>query len=76
MGTELGKEEGFAEKTRIEPDLIPLEKRVAGFAEVKHALTAENACKEAGRCFRCDLRLSITTPMQPPVKKKETILVE
>ncbi len=76
MGVELGKEEGFADKTREEPDLIALEKRLAGFAEVKHALTPETACKEAGRCLRCDLRLTITPPMQPPVRKKDAILVE
>ncbi len=76
MGKELGKDEGFADKTRIEPELIPVEKRLAGYAEVKNALSKDNACKEAGRCFRCDLRLTITTPLQPPVRKKETVAVE
>ncbi|HEY93863.1 MAG TPA: FAD-dependent oxidoreductase [Dehalococcoidia bacterium] len=75
MGKQLGKDEGFVDKTRIEPELITLEKRLAGFAEVKNALSKENACKEAGRCFRCDLRLTITPPMQPPVRKKASILM-
>jgi len=73
---ELGKDEGFADKTREEPELISLEKRLAGFVEVKHALTPEAALKEAGRCLRCDLRLTITPPMQPPAGKKAPILVE
>jgi hypothetical protein len=76
MGSELGKDEDFADKTRIEPDLISIEKRLAGYAEVKNALSKENACKEAGRCFRCDLRLAITPPMQPPVRKKESVTAD
>ncbi len=76
MGKELGKDEGFADKTRLEPDLIPVEKRLAGYAEVKNALGKDVACKEAGRCFRCDLRLTITPAMQPPVRKKESVAVE
>ena len=40
---------------RAEPALEPADERVTSFAEVVHALTAEQARCEAGRCLRCDL---------------------
>jgi NADH-quinone oxidoreductase subunit F len=40
---------------RAEPVMEPAEERVGGFAEVVHALSAEQARCEAGRCLRCDL---------------------
>ncbi len=40
---------------RAEPVLEPADERVTNFAEVVHALTAEQARCEAGRCLRCDL---------------------
>jgi NADPH-dependent glutamate synthase beta subunit-like oxidoreductase len=40
---------------RAEPELEPADERVTSFAEVVHALTADQARCEAGRCLRCDL---------------------
>jgi NADH-quinone oxidoreductase subunit F len=40
---------------RAEATLEPADERVGNFAEVVHALTAEQARCEAGRCLRCDL---------------------
>lgn len=40
---------------RVEPGLEPADERVKSFAEVVHALSAEQARCEAGRCLRCDL---------------------
>lgn len=73
----LGKDEEFADRRRQEPTLIPVVKRIDNFAEVKPALTPPEAKQEAGRCFRCDLRLKLTSVMQPPVReKKEPVLSE
>jgi NADH-quinone oxidoreductase subunit F len=40
---------------RAEPALEPADERVTTFAEVVHALTADQARCEAARCLRCDL---------------------
>jgi NADPH-dependent glutamate synthase beta subunit-like oxidoreductase len=40
---------------RAEATLEPADERVGTFAEVVHALTADQAVCEAGRCLRCDL---------------------
>ncbi len=34
---------------------VPADERVRSFVEVVQTLTAEQACREAGRCLRCDL---------------------
>ncbi len=34
---------------------VSADSRVQGFVEVVQTLTAEQACREAGRCLRCDL---------------------
>jgi NADPH-dependent glutamate synthase beta subunit-like oxidoreductase/ferredoxin len=73
----LGKDEEFADRRREEPELMPVDKRVANFAEVKPVLSPPESKREADRCFRCDLRLKLTPVMQPPVrKKKEPVPVE
>ena len=40
---------------RAEATLEPADERVGSFVEVMHALSAEQARCEAGRCLRCDL---------------------
>jgi formate dehydrogenase beta subunit len=73
----LGKDEEFAGRHREEPASVSVEKRIANFDEVKSALASPDAKREAGRCFRCDLRLKLTPVMQPPVRsKKEPVLAE
>jgi hypothetical protein len=64
----LGKEEGFAYKPRVEIPRLPLEKRKGNFAEVELGFDEKMALEEADRCLRCDLRLLISQPPQPPEK--------
>jgi len=40
---------------RAKEPVLPVDERLAGFAEVVGGLKAEAACAEAGRCLRCDL---------------------
>jgi len=40
---------------RVAAELVPADARVRSFAEVVQTITAEQACREAGRCLRCDL---------------------
>jgi NADH-quinone oxidoreductase subunit F len=40
---------------RVREEMIPLNKRTRGFAEVVLGLDREQAVSEAGRCLRCDL---------------------
>ncbi len=37
---------------------LPIEKRNKSFAEVEGAIAEDDACREAGRCLRCDLEFS------------------
>lgn len=64
----LGREEGFAYNRRVKMPSLPVEKRVGNFAEVELGLSEMAAIKEAERCLRCDLRLTIKQPMFPPEK--------
>lgn len=58
----IGKEPGFADRKREEPDVDPAEKRQDNFNLFDHGLCDEAACREAGRCLQCDLRLGISKP--------------
>lgn len=44
------------ERNRVEPELLPPEKRRFNFHEVERAYKAEDAYKEACRCLRCDVK--------------------
>ena len=64
----LGRDEGFAARTREEvPELEP-EARRQGFQEVVLGYGAEQAQREAGRCLQCDLRLYMGGNRTPPEK--------
>lgn len=67
----LGNTEGFATTAREEATLLPVEKRLGSFVEVKPVLTCEAAEREGSRCLRCDLRLCLTQPPLAPIRKKE-----
>lgn len=56
----IGQVEGFADLARVNPDMISLEERCAGFTPVEKPLTCDQAKCEAGRCLQCDLRLNIS----------------
>ncbi len=64
----LGRENGFADRTRPAMPTLPVEERLGGFEEIELGFDEETARKEAGRCLRCDLRLSISPVVLPPEK--------
>jgi len=47
---------------------LPVEKRRGNFFEVELGYDKKMAQEEAGRCLRCDLRLSIQQAPEPPEK--------
>ncbi len=49
------EEEAMASTERPREPMLAVAKRRTGFDEVVRGLTPTNACKEAGRCLRCDL---------------------
>lgn len=61
-----GREEGFADKSRVQEPHLPVEQRINNFSEVALGFARQRACEEAGRCLRCDLRLQISPVMLPP----------
>ncbi len=69
----LGREEGFADRRRVEMPQLPLDRRLQDFASVERGLNEEEAIKEANRCLRCDLRLTISSARLPPEKWLELV---
>jgi hypothetical protein len=69
----LGREEGFADKERATVPCIAVKKRLESFDTVELGLGKEEATDEAGRCLRCDLRLTLNKPTLAP---KEELWVE
>ncbi|MFC2020685.1 FAD-dependent oxidoreductase [Chloroflexota bacterium] len=65
----MGREEGFINKARLEPGLLPAEERVLTFDGVELALSSEQAVAEGCRCLKCDLRFNISEPILPPRQK-------
>lgn len=64
----LGREEGYAERNRQPMPCLAVPERLRGFAEVELGLEPPQALKEAQRCLRCDLRLTISAVRLPPEK--------
>ena len=62
----LGREEGFADRYRVQMPRLPLERRVKGFEEIELGFDEAQAMEEASRCLRCDLRLEISPVTLPP----------
>ncbi|MFQ6001336.1 MAG: FAD-dependent oxidoreductase [Anaerolineae bacterium] len=62
----LGREEGFADRHRVQMPRLPLERRVKGFEEIELGFDEAQAIEEASRCLRCDLRLEISPVVFPP----------
>ncbi|MEM4699610.1 MAG: FAD-dependent oxidoreductase [Candidatus Nezhaarchaeales archaeon] len=62
----LGRDEGFAYWQRARVPSAPPAERRASFALVEGSLSREAAVREASRCLRCDLRLTISPPVLPP----------
>lgn len=56
----MGREEGFCYAMRQSMPMIDFNKRLSGFDLVELGFDEDRAIKEAKRCLRCQLRLSIT----------------
>jgi thioredoxin reductase len=67
----LGREEGFAERSRIQMPCLPPEQRLRSFSVVELGFDRESAITEAKRCLKCDLRLEISPVVSPPEKWSE-----
>ena len=55
----IGREDGFAGKSRCSGRHLPVKDRADGFALVQLGFDGERARKESERCLQCDLRLSL-----------------
>jgi NADPH-dependent glutamate synthase beta subunit-like oxidoreductase len=64
----IGRDERFADRSRVEMPCLTIEERVKSFDEVELGLDSAKAVQEAKRCLRCDLRLLIAPPPLPPKK--------
>ena len=62
----IGREEGFAPRSRVSVPCAGPEERRTDFRRIEGTYSAEEAIAEAGRCLQCDLRLMITEPGLPP----------
>ena len=62
----LGREEGFADRHRVQMPRLALERRVTSFEEIELGFDETQAREEASRCLRCDLRLEISPVLFPP----------
>lgn len=58
----IGMVENFAHFHRYENQIDPAASRQDNFNLYDHGLCDGDACKEAGRCLQCDLRLQISKP--------------
>jgi NADPH-dependent glutamate synthase beta subunit-like oxidoreductase len=63
----LGVVKDFGNLKRAKATEIPVNDRMKpGFPEIERTFDEETALKEASRCLRCRLRLTITAPPLPP----------
>jgi formate dehydrogenase beta subunit len=69
----LGREEGFADKPRVAVPCMAAPERLGSFDTVELGFDKQMATDEAGRCLRCDLRLTFTRPVLAP---KEELWVD
>lgn len=68
-----GEEAGFSEKRQPKMPELDLAGRTGNFKEVEFGYSQTAAVEEARRCYKCDYRLRLSHPMQPPVRIKEAI---
>ncbi|MGA9349717.1 MAG: FAD-dependent oxidoreductase [Anaerolineae bacterium] len=64
----LGREEGFAERSRLAESYWPAPPQLAGQPWNEPALDEAEAVAEARRCLRCNLRLELSSVILPPEK--------
>jgi formate dehydrogenase beta subunit len=65
-----GQDLSFTDKHQPVMPGIDVKERMKGFVEVELGYNETVAIEEAKRCFRCDMRLRLSSPMLPPAKVK------
>jgi NADPH-dependent glutamate synthase beta subunit-like oxidoreductase len=58
------REPGFAELKRLDPPVLPVSERHAGFPEVDLCFSDEDIIKETHRCLQCDLEICLAKKKQ------------
>jgi hypothetical protein len=53
------RQTGFAELKRVDPPILPVTERHAGFSEVDLCYPDEAVLKETHRCLQCDLEICL-----------------
>jgi len=64
----LGRDEAFYDKQRVQMPLLSSEERQNSFSEIELGFDELLALEEANRCLRCDLRFEISPVTLPPQK--------
>ena len=64
----LGRDESFYDKPRVQMPLLSLEQRKSSFNEIELGFNDSLALEEANRCLQCDLRFEISPIILPPQK--------
>ncbi|MHA2367129.1 MAG: FAD-dependent oxidoreductase, partial [Candidatus Hodarchaeales archaeon] len=64
----LGRDESFFDKPRVQMPLLSLKERQSSFSEIELGFDEHLAIEEANRCLRCDLRFEISPVVLPPQK--------
>jgi formate dehydrogenase beta subunit len=64
----IGREGGFAARSREEVSNLSAEERVRDFEVIERSLSEPALLSEASRCLRCVLRLDLAKPYIPPEK--------
>ncbi len=62
----LGRDDKFYDKARVQMPLLSLNERQNSFNEIELGFNEELAIEEANRCLRCDLRFKISPVLFPP----------
>jgi len=65
-----GEDPAFSDKKQPVMPELEVAKRMGNFDEVEFGYPEKAAVDEAKRCYKCDYRLKLGHPMQPPVKVK------
>lgn len=70
----LGYDPDFPFLKRVKCSKLEADTRADGFDEVELGFTQEEAMREANRCLRCSLRLTLPQPTLPPLETKYRVL--
>jgi len=71
--TFFGEDDRFSEKKQPVMPELEVSQRQGNFTEVELGYSEQVAIEEAKRCFKCNYRLKLSHPMQPPVKVKNSL---